>query len=95
MKKFLVLAACLYLGGCASFGKGVAEAFIENNRQEDTRQCEILGSKFKGIEAAFQNKNTVKILMIHGVGANKTEKSNRMRENMTGDIGLSVASLLE
>ena len=95
MKKFLFLAACFYLGGCASFGKGVAEAFIESNQREDTRQCEIQGSKFKGIEAAFQNKDTVKILMIHGVGAHMPGYSTRIRENLAEDLGLTVFSRRE
>lgn len=92
MKKFLILAALFYLSGCSSFGKGVAEAIMEKNEKADTRQCEIQGTKFTGIEDAFQKGKTVKVLMIHGVGTHKPGYATRIRENLAKDLNLTVFS---
>lgn len=40
MRKLLILSLLFMVSGCASFGRGVAEAII-NDKKEDTRQCEI------------------------------------------------------
>lgn len=92
MKKTVLLAALILLGGCSSFGRGVAEAILDKNNQKDTRQCEIKGSTFKGIEDAFKDKKTVKVLMIHGVGTHVAGYSTRMRENLAKSLGLNVFS---
>ena len=92
MKKLLLILALLSLGGCASFGRGVAEAILENPEKTDNKKCEISGSEFAGIEQAFQNKETVKILMIHGVGTHKAGYSTRIRDNLAAKLGLNVMS---
>lgn len=92
MKKILLLIALCYLSGCTSFGKGIAEAFIEKNEKKDTRSCEISGEKFKGIDYSFNKGKTVKILMIHGVGTHNPGYSTRMRENLAQALDLNVLS---
>lgn len=95
IKKLLAAAIAFCLCGCSSFGKGVAEAILEKNEKEDTRRCEIRGSTFSGIEEAFNKKNTVKILMIHGVGTHAAGYSTRLRENLADSLGLDTVSKRE
>lgn len=80
------------VSGCSSFGKGVAEAILEKQEKKDTRQCVISGEKFKGIDYAFNKGNTVKILMIHGVGTHRDGYSTRLRENLAKALDLTVIS---
>jgi len=92
MKKLFFILAVLSLGGCASFGRGIAEAILEKPEKTDNKKCEISGSEFAGIEQAFQNKETVKILMIHGVGTHKAGYSTRIRDNLAAKLGLNVVA---
>lgn len=59
-----ILGVVILLSGCSSFGRGVAEAILESGEKKDTRQCEIKGSKFNGIDYFFSEGNTVKVMMI-------------------------------
>lgn len=92
MKKLLLFLAVISLCGCASFGRGIAEAILDNPEKTDNKKCEISGSEFAGIELAFQNKETVKILMIHGVGTHVPGYSTRIRENLAAKLGLNTMS---
>ena len=92
MKKLMLILIALSLSGCAAFGRGVAEAILENPEKTDSKKCEISGSKFAGIEQAFENKETVKILMIHGVGTHKAGYSTRIRDNLAAKLNLNVMS---
>ena len=92
MKRLLLFLAVISLCGCASFGRGIAEAILDNPENTDNKKCEISGSEFDGIEQAFQNKETVKILMIHGVGTHVPGYSTRIRENLAATLGLTVMS---
>jgi hypothetical protein len=51
------LAMAMLLSGCASIGKGAAEAVLEKSESEDTRQCQVWGQSFTGIEANLAQKN--------------------------------------
>jgi len=63
----LVLCAFIMLTGCSSFGRGVAEAIMDqNNQQNDTRICEVTGRAFSGLEPLL--KDGLKVLMVHGIG---------------------------
>lgn len=46
------LLAMLLLAGCESFGRGVTQAVIDGTSEpeQDTRNCEIEGRPFPGIE---------------------------------------------
>lgn len=92
MKKLLLLLAIFSLSGCSSFGKGMMEAILDRKEKEDTRQCEVKGSQFKGIDYAFAKGKTVKIMMIHGVGTHDVGYSARIRENLAKTLGLDVLS---
>ena len=56
-----LLLACLpiVLSGCASFGKGVAEAVLEKSDAEDTRVCQVREIPSQASRPDWQNR-TVK-----------------------------------
>lgn len=91
MRKLLILSLLFMVSGCASFGRGVAEAII-NDKKEDTRQCEIQGSPLPGIDDLFKNKQVVKVMMVHGVGTHTPGYATRIRENLALKLGLDVFS---
>ena len=63
------LSIAMLLSGCASIGKGAAEAVLEKSEKEDTRQCQVWGEPFTGIAADLAKKNgKTKVLFVHGVG---------------------------
>lgn len=92
LKKLLMLTAILYLSGCSSFGRGVAEAILDKDKKIDTRKCEIKGDKFKGIDYYFAQGDTVKVMMIHGVGTHQPGYSARIRDNLAAALNLTVFS---
>ncbi len=92
MKKLWLILVIFSLSGCASFGRGIAEAILEKPENTDNKKCEIIGTEFAGIEQAFQNKETVKILMIHGVGTHKAGYSTRIRDNLAAKLNLNMRS---
>lgn len=92
MKKIILLAAVLLISGCASFGRGIAEAILDKNKAEDTRQCEIKGNKIHGIDYYFQKGKVVKVMMIHGVGSHTPGYATRIRENLAKSLNLTVIS---
>lgn len=92
MKNFLVIIIVVMLSGCSSFGRGIAEAFLDKNKKEDTRRCEIKGDSFRGINYYLTKGNTVKVLMIHGVGTHQPGYSTRIRENLAKALELNVFS---
>jgi len=91
MRQLLILVLMLAVSGCASFGRGVAEALI-NDKKEDTRQCEIQGSPLPGIDDLFADKRVVKVMMVHGVGTHHPGYATRIRENLALKLGLNVFS---
>lgn len=92
LKKFIALALIWNLGACSSFGRGVAEAFLDKDKEIDTRQCEIRGDKFEGIKHYFDKGETVKVMMIHGVGTHHPGYSARIRDNLSKSLNLTVLS---
>lgn len=89
--KFFILAALFLLSGCESFGRGVAQAFIEKDAKEDLRKCEVSGYEFPGLEDYLQ-KGVVKVMMIHGVGTHTPGYSARIKENLAQALNLTVRS---
>ena len=88
----MLLAA---LSGCASFGRGVAEAVLATDG-EDTRACEVRGGEFAGLAGSLdatanEPGGTTKMLMIHGIGEHLPGYSTRLRENLADALGLTVA----
>ncbi len=84
--------AFLLLSGCASLGKGVVEAFLENQQQVDTRQCEVRGPSFSGIQAGFAAEGKIKVLMTHGVGIHAPGYATEFSEKLAKALNLSVMS---
>ena len=93
MKKLLgILGIILALGGCESFGKGVASALIEKDNPQDTRRCEITGSDFLGLDDYLEKGDVVMVMMIHGVGTHKEGYAARMKDNLSKALNLTVWS---
>ncbi len=79
------------LSACSSFGKGVAEAFLDEQDEEDTKICEIIGKSFAGIEPSIvDNKGKSKVLKIHGVGHHIPGYSTEFLEKLADELGLPV-----
>lgn len=81
------------LGGCASFGKGMVEAYLEKQQSDDTRICEIWGKPFHGLSPFLGNKpGRMKVLMVHGVGDRLPGYSTQFVEKLTKELDLPVMS---
>lgn len=88
-----LLVITVQLNGCASLGKGVAEAFLEKQQAVDTRLCEIWGKPFKGISPFLDNKQgKMKVLMVHGVGDHLPGYSTQFIEKLAAELNLPVMS---
>ena len=95
----IVALAALSLGGCAGFGRGLGEALIESTSKEDQRQCWIRGRPFPGIVEAVDRQGEVlstgvgqrpslKVLMVHGIGAHSPGYATRLGENLARTLSL-------
>lgn len=86
------------LGGCASFGEGVARALMAKGDQEDTRQCYVRGPAFEGVEQLLEKamqseprgRGDLKVLMVHGIGTHLPGYSTRLAENLAQELKLDV-----
>jgi len=88
--KFLIPLLAVLLSGCTSFGKGVAEAFFEKEKAQDTRACQIRGEAFSGLEPYVDNeKTTTKVLMVHGVGDRGPGYSTQLMESLAKQLNLN------
>ena len=92
MKKLLLILMMLSVTGCYSFGRGVASRIIENLESEDTRQCEIRGSRFNGISSYLADGEVVKVLIVHGIGTHRPGHSAIISENIASSLGLNILS---
>lgn len=87
------LIAVQLMSGCASLGKGVAEAFFEQQREEDTRVCEIWGKPFEGLAPHLSNRlGKTKVLMIHGVGDHMPGYSTQFVEKLAHELDLPATT---
>jgi len=87
------LAMAMLLSGCASIGKGAAEAVLEKSESEDTRQCQVWGQSFTGIEADLAQKNKkTKVLFVHGVGDRYPGYTTQFLEKLAKELGLDARS---
>lgn len=93
MKLFLMIVLAASLSGCASLGKGVAEAFLEKRHSEDTRQCQVWGESFVGLDPYLtKTKGKTKVLMVHGVGRHIPGYSTEFLEKLAKELDLTVMS---
>ena len=98
-RMFSLVVALGLLSGCASFGRGVAEAVLEQNK-EDTRACHIEGPSSDGLESLFREQENkrrggesgriLKVLMVHGIGKHIPGYSGRFTEHLMREFGLDV-----
>ncbi len=92
-KSLLLVSLSVFLSGCASFGKGVAEAFLEKSDAEDTRACQIRGKSFEGIAPGLENsQGKTKVLMVHGVGDRLPGYSTEFLEKLANELHLTAKS---
>lgn len=88
---FVAIFLSVSLSGCASFGKGIAEAFLEKQDTEDTRLCEITGNKFNGLKPQLEVPGRkMKVLMVHGVGNHLPGYSTEFLEKLAKELDLTV-----
>ena len=100
-----VLVPCLALAGCESFGRGVTQAMIEGSQDnaKDTRNCEVEGRPFTGIEPYLAKQDAmapfgenvgdrpeVKVLYVHGIGTHAPGHGTALRENLAKSLGLDT-----
>lgn len=90
---YLLIVPILFLCGCESFGRGVAEAIVNYDKVKLNR-CEIEGFDYSGLDAELAPQQTLKVLMIHGVGTHFPGYSMRIQEHLSNNIGLNVLSRL-
>ena len=91
LQYLLILLNLALLSGCAGFGKGVAEAVLEQKDAEDARICEVRGKAFTGIEHALDSsEGETKVLMVHGVGDHMPGYATEFLEKLGKELGLTV-----
>ena len=93
----LILVIAYLCSSCASISRGVTEGVLNSRNQdrEDVRECNIRGSRFKGLQASLdhpENNPTLKVLMVHGIGEHLQGYSTRMQENLAAELNLNVVS---
>lgn len=95
-----------FMGGCASIAKGVTSAFLEKPEDgKETRACDIKGYAFNGLETYMQrqedyptesgnaeNRPTLKVLMIHGIGKIQPGYSTRFVGNLIRELKLNATA---
>jgi len=100
----LVMLALFTLAGCSSVAEGVTRALMDSGEEKkDTRQCRIEGPKFRGMEQFMEmqeerrakttlneNKATLKVLSVHGIGPHKPGHSTRLAENLARALKMNV-----
>lgn len=88
------LSMAIFLSGCTSISKGAAEAVLEKTENEDTRQCQVWGKPFAGIEADLANKQgKTKVLFVHGVGDHIPGYTTEFLEKLAKELNLNSRSV--
>jgi hypothetical protein len=100
-----LLIAAFVLGGCASFGEGLARGVLAQPDEPaaDTRICEVSGPAFTGILPMLEHqaghpplgpagpeRPILKVIMVHGVGTHVPGYSARLSANLAKSLGLGV-----
>jgi hypothetical protein len=105
MRRALAVAVAALVGGCASFGRGVTEALLEQTGEqaEDTRLCDVEGRPFTGIEPFLRRQDAlppfgdavgarpqVKIVYVHGIGTHAPGHSIGLQSNLAKALRLDT-----
>lgn len=91
MKYKLWLLLLVFLGGCASFERQLADDLVKSASHQLNR-CEIAGFRYAGMDAELQRPKLLKVLMIHGVGTHHPGYSRLLQEKLANQINLQVRS---
>jgi len=92
MRLFILVCCITLLNGCASLGKGMMEAVLEQ-KKEDTRLCQIKGKPFEGLFPMVKDPTkTAKVLMVHGVGSHIPGYSTQLLEGLSAEMKLDHIS---
>lgn len=89
-KYILILCGLIMLTGCSSFGYGITEAILDHNQTSDIRICEITSRPFSGLEPLL--KDTLKVLMVHGIGNHASGYSAEFLDKLSDEMGLHKKS---
>jgi len=90
---FSLLSVAMLLSGCSSIGKGIAEAVLEKSETEDTRQCQVWGKPFAGLDAGLSKSHgKAKVLFVHGVGDHIPGYTTQFLEKLAKELNLNVRS---
>mgnify|MGYP007028392675 FL=1 len=92
-KIVFMLLLCLLLAGCEAVGRGIAAELLDESRSvEKSGRCVVTGYRVPGTESHLHPGETVKILMIHGIGTHSPGYSLLLQENLAKNLGLNVMS---
>ena len=92
-KIVFMLLLCLLLAGCEAVGRGIAAELLDESRSvEKSGRCVVTGYRVPGTESHLHPGETVKILMIHGIGTHSPGYSLLLQENLAKNLGLNVIS---
>ena len=87
----LSLALSIVLSGCASFGKGIAEAVLEKSEDKDIRVCQASGKPFEGLAPSLEKvPGKIKVLMVHGVGDHLPGYSTEFLEKLAKELKIAA-----
>ncbi len=101
---FLSLVLMPLLGGCSSIAEGITKGLMaDSGEKADTRSCDVHGHTFRGLEPNMvgqedyfsgggnpENRPTLKVLLIHGIGYHGVGYSTRLKTNLTRELKLDV-----
>lgn len=86
-----ILLILLFLTGCHSFEQELAHDLVANTEQT-LSLCKITGFPYHGIKDHLNQKQTLKVLMIHGIGTHHPGYSMPLQQNLAAQIGFNVLS---
>jgi len=92
LRLFFMICCITLLNGCASISKGIAQAILEQ-KKEDVRLCQIIGEPFQGIFPLVKDSTrTTKVLMVHGVGKHIPGYSAQLLQGLSTEMALNHIS---
>jgi hypothetical protein len=90
----LVVSLAIILGGCASTAEGVTRALVNNDNAPIPRNCEVSGAAFGGLldeqnQLPDSSSNTIKVMLVHGIGTHPQGWSIPLQRRLAGKLGLN------
>ncbi len=95
MKKSILTLSLLSLalGACSSFEKQFADDIVASSTNE-LSLCDIQGVQYAGLESQLAESDTLKVLIIHGVGTHHPGYSDKLQLNLMTKMGVNQKSRL-